>query len=167
MILIMLWMMITLSILFLFLKHPLSFGMILMIQTILISLIGGLLSFNFWFSYILLLIMVGGMLILFIYMTSVASNEMFMFSSKLMMLILLMLSFPWFIIFMDQILLNNNMFITEIMTINDSTPSLPTNKYFNWPNIFSLFIITIYLLVTLIMVVKITNISHGPLRQKF
>jgi len=63
-------------------KHPLAMGLILLIQTIFICLLRGLLIKSFWFSYILFLIFIGGILVLFIYVTSLASNEIFSFSIK-------------------------------------------------------------------------------------
>nr|UAV86095.1 NADH dehydrogenase subunit 6 [Philus pallescens] len=161
------WMMVTLSLTFLFLSHPLSFGLILLVQTLLISLISGLMNQNYWYSYILFLIMVGGMLILFIYMTSIASNEMFKFSFKITTLIMTMFlmwnTMMWIEpMFMDFSTHNFNMTNQEFFNDYSSL-----NKYFNLPNCLTLFMTIVYLLVTLIMVVKITNISYGPLRQKF
>nr|QWB85791.1 NADH dehydrogenase subunit 6 [Philus antennatus] len=161
------WMMMTLSITFLFLNHPLSFGLILLMQTLLISLISGLMNQNYWYSYILFLIMVGGMLILFIYMTSIASNEMFKFSFKILALIMVMFLMLSMLMWIESTVLdlsvhNSNMINQEFF--NNSTSM---SKYFNLPNTLTLYMIIIYLLITLIMVVKITNLSHGPLRQKF
>nr|ARH54127.1 NADH dehydrogenase subunit 6 [Brachyta interrogationis] len=156
-----------LSILFLFLNHPLSFGLILLIQTMMISLTTGMMNFNYWFSYILFLIMIGGMLILFIYMTSIASNEKFKFSYKMMLFIILMSSLLLLIMMlMDSFLINNNMNILELKNLNlNYSYECSMNKYLNWPSNLILFLIMIYLLITLIMVVKITNIEYGPLRQ--
>nr|ALO76629.1 NADH deshydrogenase subunit 6 [Lema sp. LEM01] len=151
-----LMLMILMSILFLYMKHPLSMGMILLSQTLLISMITGLNQLNYWYSYILFIIMIGGMLILFMYMTSVASNEKFKFSSKIFMLMiisfLLMLSFkPEF--------LNLN------MNMNFNNLNFSLNKYFNQPNNLISYLMFFYLLITMIMVTKITKIEKGPLRQ--
>nr|QWB85958.1 NADH dehydrogenase subunit 6 [Philus antennatus] len=161
------WMMMTLSITFLFLNHPLSFGLILLMQTLLISLISGLMNQNYWYSYILFLIMVGGMLILFIYMTSIASNEMFKFSFKILALIMVMFLMLSMLMWIESTVLDlsvHNSNMTNQEFFNNSTSM---SKYFNLPNTLTLYMIIIYLLITLIMVVKITNLSHGPLRQKF
>nr|AND97168.1 NADH dehydrogenase subunit 6 [Theopompa sp. FY-2016a] len=155
----------TLSLTFLFLTHPLSMGLILLLQTITICLISGSLSSSFWFSYILVLIYLGGMLVLFMYVTSIASNELFFYSNKIS---LTLLSLPFFIL----ILYKNN-------------PLLPMNLHENLENIFSLhpmpnsyllkmynqpinlimILIASYLFLTLIAVVKIINIFKGPIRQ--
>nr|YP_009646731.1 NADH dehydrogenase subunit 6 [Gonioctena intermedia]APM86026.1 NADH dehydrogenase subunit 6 [Gonioctena intermedia]AVX29551.1 NADH dehydrogenase subunit 6 [Gonioctena intermedia]AVX29564.1 NADH dehydrogenase subunit 6 [Gonioctena intermedia] len=156
------------SIIFLFLNHPLSFGLILLLQSILISSITGFMNFNFWFSYILFLIMVGGMLVLFIYMTSIASDEKFKFSFKTMMLILIMLMISFMLLFMDNFYYSFLYKMFDSMNQNDFKNNyLSMNKYINFPNNFIMFMMIMYLFITLIMVVKITNIHYGPLRQKF
>nr|QVM79111.1 NADH dehydrogenase subunit 6 [Oxypeltus quadrispinosus] len=165
----MLMMMIINSTMFMFMGHPLSFGLILLIQTILISLFSGMLNFYYWFSYILFLVMVGGMLVLFIYMTSVASNEKFKFSSILTILMILMFLIS-LIMMWNLDTLMNNMFIKPMMIYSQEMPltiNLSMNKFLNWPSNMSLYTIMIYLLITLIMTVKITKIEYGPLRQKF
>nr|AXS66098.1 NADH dehydrogenase subunit 6 [Megacyllene sp. KM-2017] len=155
----------TLSIAFLFLMHPLSFGLILLLQTLCISLMTGMMNYNFWFSYILFLIMVGGMLILFIYMTSVASNESFKLSMKMALLFLFSLMLTTSTLFMDKIYQNMNVINHELVKFSPNNMSL--TKYLNMPNNFVLTMVIIYLLITLIMIVKIVNNEKGPLRQMF
>nr|QWB85854.1 NADH dehydrogenase subunit 6 [Clytomelegena kabakovi] len=155
-----------LSSIFLFLSHPLSFGLILLMQTISISLITGKMNTNFWFSYILFLIMVGGMLILFMYMTSIASNEKFKLSQHLTIYIMLsILLLPMTEIY-KKVQLPLNLKFTEIVQL-PMLEKINLMKFFNTPHITTYTLMIIYLLITLIMVVKITDIKYGPLRQKF
>nr|QWB85906.1 NADH dehydrogenase subunit 6 [Aegosoma pallidum] len=161
-------MMTMMSIFFLCVSHPLSFGLILLLQTLLVSLITGLMNFNFWFSYILFLIMVGGMLILFIYMTSIASNEKFKFSSKLLVMFSLFLVASLLFLIIDQMYTNQFTLTYDLINQNMKlTNSNSFTKFLNTPASLNLTLIIIYLLITLILVVKITNIQYGPLRQKF
>nr|APX39560.1 NADH dehydrogenase subunit 6 [Chrysolina bankii] len=157
------------SMIFMFLMHPMSLGLILLIQTILISSITGMMNYNFWFSYILFLIMVGGMLILFIYMTSVASNEKFKFSFMMMnLIVLVMILFLLLLLFTDQFYYSFYMNMSDMMNQNyTKNYNLSMNKYMNFPNNFIIYMMITYLFITLIMVVKITNYYYGPLRQKF
>nr|YP_010865991.1 NADH dehydrogenase subunit 6 [Panorpa fulvastra]WGT92276.1 NADH dehydrogenase subunit 6 [Panorpa fulvastra] len=161
------------SFIFTQMNHPLAMGLVLLIQTLLICLITGLISKTFWFSYILFLVFLGGMLILFIYMTSLASNEMFNFSSKLTLLTIfvIMISIMMFFI------LDQNMWIfnftnfdmenlTKISFLNTNEDSLNMTKLYNFPTSFMTIMLINYLFLTLIVVVKITNIFYGPLRQK-
>nr|UAM91031.1 NADH dehydrogenase subunit 6 [Holotrichia niponensis] len=153
------------AITFIFLKHPLSMGSILLIQTIIISLSMGFFNLNFWYSYILFLVMVGGMLVLFIYMTSIASNEKFTFSIKILLLVTFLVLIGLFAIaMMDPYFSNiNNLAPMSLNSNNEYTLSL--NKFFNAPLNMMMFLLIIYLLITLIAVVKIVNIKKGPLRQ--
>nr|ARH53841.1 NADH dehydrogenase subunit 6 [Elateroidea sp. AH-2016] len=158
----------SMSMTFIFLKHPLSMGFTLLIQAILIAMITGMLSHNFWFSYILFMIMIGGMLVLFIYMTSVASNEKFLYSNKLMMLMMITIMTIVMLMTIDPL---NSYQISTNLDMNNFKEctmfQLSLSKYMNYPMNMIMISVIIYLLVTLIAVVKITNISYGPLRQKF
>nr|YP_009971835.1 NADH dehydrogenase subunit 6 [Epipedocera atra]QNH68722.1 NADH dehydrogenase subunit 6 [Epipedocera atra] len=157
----------TLGITFLFLNHPLSFGLILLIQTILVALMTGMINNNFWFSYIIFLIMVGGMLVLFIYMTSIASNEKFKFSIKMMYLLATtMISILIIMMIMDNLFSNMTVFNTDL-SAQENGYFLSMSKFINYPENIIIATLMVYLLITLIMVVKITNIEYGPLRQKF
>nr|QWB85841.1 NADH dehydrogenase subunit 6 [Dynamostes audax] len=161
------WLSIVLSTTFLFLNHPLSFGLIIICQTIMISIITGTLNFSFWFSYIIFLIMVGGMLILFMYMTSIASNEKFKLSYPLTLFVTSMILMGLILDTLIDKNLTKMMFKNEYLLNSTNTENLMMIKYFNFPNNLIYIMMIIYLLITLIMVVKITNIKYGPLRQKF
>lgn len=157
----------TISLTFVFLRHPLSIGFTLLIQAILIAIITGLLSHNFWFSYILFIIIIGGILVLFIYITRVASNEKFLYSNKLAIIIITAITTILTIQFFDSIFSYQISINTDITTTNAHTEfQLSLRKYINLPSNWIIISIIIYLLVTLIAVVKITNITYGPLRQK-
>nr|AMH85614.1 NADH dehydrogenase subunit 6 [Pseudogriphoneura sp. ACMJ-2016] len=152
--------------------HPLAMGFMLLIQTLMICLISGLLSKSFWFSYILFLIFLGGMLVLFIYVTSLASNEMFSFSSKIFILsMFLIINFMIIILFiLDKTFLihfskNNEMILFNSMNDLLNENSLNLNKLYNYPTNFVNILLMIYLLITLIAIVKITKLFFGPLRM--
>nr|ALO77095.1 NADH deshydrogenase subunit 6 [Paramarygmus sp. PAR01] len=153
---------ITMTAIFIFMMHPLSMGIILLSQTIIISMITGNLNQNFWFSYILFLIMIGGMLILFMYMTSIASNEKFKFNNKILIIIpatiLMMLIMPKKM----MMSINNN----ETFNFNNSIEFMFTlNKFMNSTMLMILLFLMIYLLLALIATVKITNFKQGSIRQ--
>nr|AMP43713.1 NADH dehydrogenase subunit 6 [Dialysis sp. KW-2016] len=159
------------SLIFIQINHPLTMGLMLLIQTILICLISGLMTKTFWFSYILFLIFLGGMLVLFIYVISLASNEMFYLSKKLIFMSMLIFMCLLIInMILDKSLLiniNNNNEINSISMnksyMNENSISL--NKLYNYPtNMITIMLIN-YLLLTLIIIVKITNIFYGPIRN--
>nr|ALO77610.1 NADH deshydrogenase subunit 6 [Hemipeplus sp. HEM01] len=153
------------SITFLFITHPLSLGVTLLIQTSLVALISGNLSLNFWFSYIIFLIMVGGMLILFIYMTSIASNEKFSLSWNLTFMILIFTSMSIMLYTQNYFLKTNIMNYEQLSILNSMIQNFSLNKYINMPLMIIMMLAILYLLITLIAVVKITSFKYGPLRQ--
>nr|UOU85328.1 NADH dehydrogenase subunit 6 [Cordilura albipes] len=156
------------SFIFMNMMHPLAMGLTLLIQTILICLMSGLMTKTFWFSYILFLVFLGGMLVLFIYVTSLASNEMFSFSLKLMFISFTM--FLMILFFLNKNWLNlSNMETQSISNINSylMENSLPLNKLYNYPTNLLTILLMNYLLITLIATVKITNLFKGPLRPMF
>nr|AFU50257.1 NADH dehydrogenase subunit 6 [Spilopyra sumptuosa]QUB07186.1 NADH dehydrogenase subunit 6 [Spilopyra sumptuosa] len=151
---------------FLFLNHPLSLGLILLCQTITISLMTGLMSPNFWFSYILFLIMIGGMLILFIYMTNISSNEKFKYSQNLMLLNLFFMLIMMLMIYYELNFFNLILNLNE-MNLNFKKINISFSKYFSYPNNMITYMLIIYLFITLIMVSKITKFNKGPLRKNY
>nr|YP_010715708.1 NADH dehydrogenase subunit 6 [Stenopelmatus typhlops]WDE73785.1 NADH dehydrogenase subunit 6 [Stenopelmatus typhlops] len=161
------------AIIFTQLNHPLAMTLLILIQTLLICLITGMISQSFWFSYILFLVFLGGMLVLFIYITALASNEMFNIPTKFLLITTFVLStFIMIFMFIDKsstsIMLSNLDMITMINNMNllnnDSTLSL--TKLYNKPTDFITLLLVMYLFLTLIAIVTITNIFQGPLRQK-
>jgi len=160
-------------ILFIISKHPLGMGLILIFQTLLISLVARINRFNFWFSYILFLIFVGGLLILFIYVISLASNEMFNFSLKILLnKWIFFLVFIFIIYFLDFSLINffnknSDIFKIENLKILNIETNELINKIYNFPRRIITIILIIYLFLCLIAICKIINIFEGPLRPKF
>nr|AOY40017.1 NADH dehydrogenase subunit 6 [Scolytinae sp. BMNH 1040265]AOY40277.1 NADH dehydrogenase subunit 6 [Curculionoidea sp. 2 KM-2015] len=165
-----------LSMAFMFLSHPLSLGGILLVQTCLITLLTGKMYLNFWFSYLLFLIMVSGMLILFIYMTSIASNEKFKIPNNYMLMLSLMIMIIIMAMMKTMNLMDPVVQMTTNITYMNSMPetmeifylnkSFNLNKFFSLPFYKLIIFLMIYLFITLIATVKITGKSMGPLRQK-
>nr|AWB98768.1 NADH dehydrogenase subunit 6 [Anopheles marajoara] len=158
------------SFIFMQMKHPLSMGLMLLIQTFLTCLIASIYVKTFWFSYVLFLIFLGGMLILFIYVTSLSSNEMFSMSFSLTMISLIIFSiFSILFFFIDKSLIEQfitNMEMEKLSNMNNliNENILSLNKMYNFPtNLITLLLIN-YLFLTLLVTVKITKKFYGPLR---
>nr|YP_010033113.1 NADH dehydrogenase subunit 6 [Hemipenthes neimengguensis]QOW39621.1 NADH dehydrogenase subunit 6 [Hemipenthes neimengguensis] len=154
---------------FLQMNHPLAMGLVLLLQTMLICLITGLMMKTFWFSYVLFLIFLGGMLVLFIYVTSLASNEMFTLSTMLMVTTtIVIVSTATIYLFMDKpmmsMMLNNEMMPSSTMHNLIPENILNLNKLYNFPTNIITILLIIYLLISLVATVKITNVFYGPLR---
>nr|YP_010274823.1 NADH dehydrogenase subunit 6 [Capila translucida]UJV31513.1 NADH dehydrogenase subunit 6 [Capila translucida] len=162
------------SLVMFFLKHPLSMGLMILIQTFLICLISGLYIYTYWFSYILFLTFLGGLLILFIYVSSIASNELFKFNffNKMMMMMMMMFSLFFFLLMLFKfnwmnLLINSfnlEKYYNYLIIINNNN-NINLSKLYNKQTYLLMIMMIIYLFITLIAVVKITNIFYGPLRS--
>nr|AQP28602.1 NADH dehydrogenase subunit 6 [Hospitalitermes sp. A TB-2017] len=151
----------TTSLMFTQMKHPMAMGLMLLTQTIMVCLISGTMYKSFWFSYILFMIMIGGMLVLFMYMTSLASNEMFSPSNK--MLMIASITLPILMYTMPTPTNNKEMNTHNTMTENEITTT--TTVMYNQMMGMMTTMLVIYMLLTLIVVVNIINVSKGPLRH--
>nr|QNV11635.1 NADH dehydrogenase subunit 6 [Platyptilia sp. DM741] len=159
------------SIFMIFLTHPLSMGLMILIQTFILSLLTGMMMKTYWFSYILMLTFLGGLLVLFIYVASVASNEMFKFPFKMKILSMIMLIIMMIFILKKNNLIYMNFYLNKEMNnffniffINNEN-KMNLSKLYNNQTYFIMLIMIIYLFITLIAVVKITNIFFGTLRS--
>nr|QNV11653.1 NADH dehydrogenase subunit 6 [Coenosia mollicula] len=160
------------NLIFMNMKHPLAMGLTLLIQTTLVCLLSGMMTKTFWFSYILFLVFLGGMLVLFIYVTSLASNEMFSFSIKLISMTSIIFMLNMIILFFidkNILLMYSNYETLSITNMNSfmMENSLSINKLYNYPNNLMTILLMNYLLITLIAIVKITKMHKGPLRPSF
>nr|QHD26841.1 NADH dehydrogenase subunit 6 [Idaea effusaria] len=166
-------MLLMMSFFLLFMNNPISLGLFILMQTLLLCLLSGMLIKTYWFSYILFLTFLGGLLVLFIYVSSIASNEMFNFSMKnklfIVMMLLVMMILQMYLFknlkwmnFSNNLTDNDNYIYTSFFN-NECKINL--NKLYNNHNFFMMMMLVIYLFITLIAVVKITNIFYGPLRS--
>nr|YP_010401659.1 NADH dehydrogenase subunit 6 [Singara diversalis]UQU69080.1 NADH dehydrogenase subunit 6 [Singara diversalis] len=168
------YLMIFISILLLFLNNPLSMGLMILLQTILICLLSGMLIKTYWFSYILFLTFLGGLLVLFIYVSSIASNELFKpsFNMKMFFIIsfffflLLLITSNYNLFWMN---LSNNADMSNFLSLSlfmNNNNTINLSKLYNNQTFLIMLLMVIYLFITLIVVVKITNIFYGPIRSK-
>nr|YP_009047843.1 NADH dehydrogenase subunit 6 [Lista haraldusalis]AHB23436.1 NADH dehydrogenase subunit 6 [Lista haraldusalis] len=152
------------SLIMFFLNHPLSMGLKILIQTILICSIKGMLIGTYWFSYILFLTFLGGLLVLFIYVSSIASNEMFKFSIKSkynMIMIIYIIIIIMFMLKYNMTNFDKNMEMKSLFNFTlfmNYENNINISKLYNNQTFKLMMMMIIYLLITLIAVVKITNI---------
>lgn len=148
-------------------NHPLAMGLSLLIQTLLLAISTGNLLPTFWFSYILFLVFLGGMLVLFIYVASLASNEIFSVSINLAVIIILSgLIFLIIILTSDFLLLNSPASFLDLLSTDKNLDiyNIFIFKIYNYTNYIITLIIIIYLLLALVIVANIVTIYEGPLR---
>lgn len=151
-------------------------GLIILIQTLLTCIISRIIIKTYWFSYILFLTFLGGLLVLFIYVRRIASNEIFKTSFFiniyliiniciiLLISILLINNLTWINLSNNRLEINN--FFNIFLFFNNEN-KINLSKLYNNQTFLIIIILIIYLFITLIAVVKITNIFYGPLRSSF
>nr|QWC54449.1 NADH dehydrogenase subunit 6 [Macdunnoughia hybrida] len=169
-------MLIMFSIIMMFMNNPLSMGLMILIQTLLTCLLTGMMIKTYWFSYILFLTFLGGLLVLFIYVSSIASNELFNFNFnfKLIFFFIAIMMMIQFIYFNNKNMswmnfsFNSEMndFFNLIMFFNNEN-KINLSKLYNSQTYMMMMMMIIYLFISLIAVVKITNIFYGPLRLSY
>nr|AXI98568.1 NADH dehydrogenase subunit 6 [Pseudoniphargus elongatus] len=153
-----------LSMTFLMGKSPLFLSLIIIVQTITIAIIVNILTLSSWFSFMLLMIYLSGMMIVFIYVSSMASNEFFPLKySKLMAFVILS------IILLTSIFMSNYHPKSDYINILNldltQTTIFKTAKMFAKPLFMMTILLIIYLLLAMIMVVKNSSFSSGPMRS--
>nr|WEV93811.1 NADH dehydrogenase subunit 6 [Herpetogramma luctuosalis] len=166
-------MIIIFSFMMLFLYHPLSMGLMILMQTLLTCLISSIMLSTYWFSYILFLTFLGGLLVLFIYVSSIASNELFKISFNMKIFFIMTITLLLLITIFSMNNLNwmnlniNNLEMKNLMNFlffnNENKINL--TKLYNNQTFLMMMMMIIYLFITLIAVVKITNVFYGPLRS--
>nr|YP_009725908.1 NADH dehydrogenase subunit 6 [Dianemobius furumagiensis]QHQ73105.1 NADH dehydrogenase subunit 6 [Dianemobius furumagiensis] len=143
----------------LMLNHPLSLTIIIIIQSLSICLFISIFTYSSWFSYILFLSFLGGMLVIFIYMTTLASNELMIIPKTPYLIFIFINSLiivQYVSIFPFNPIKNNDKFLEPFDNIN---------QLFMSPNMMIYFLMILYLLITMIAVIKISNFSQGTLRH--
>nr|UJG45394.1 NADH dehydrogenase subunit 6 [Athripsodes cinereus] len=152
----------TMNFLLLFISSPMMIMTTLIIQTISMSLIIGMMNQTFWYSYILFLIIIGGLMILFLYMTSLISNNLYNFNFKKLILIFCL------IISMTLWLYLNNPHPFSYKHSFQLLTHLQFNslmKLYNTQTMTMIILIMNYLFFTLMISTKIINLHYGPLRS--
>nr|YP_010990549.1 NADH dehydrogenase subunit 6 [Zanna robusticephalica]WOW98863.1 NADH dehydrogenase subunit 6 [Zanna robusticephalica] len=148
-------------------KHPISMGSMLIFQTTLLCSTQSLTAKSPWYMYIMFITTVGGLLIMFMYMASIASNEIFKFNIKMMltymmMMIIISIFMKMEIINMKEMMKKDFKFNTQPMNEMKST-----SKFFNF---FKMNLTLTTMLIMFLTLISITNISstfEGPLKKTY
>nr|QZI86071.1 NADH dehydrogenase subunit 6 [Ischnobaenella hainana] len=149
-----------------FMKHPLSMGINLIIQTFIISTYTGLMMNSFWMSYILIIMMMSGMLILFMYMASIASNEKFHNSFKTTFLITSTFTMILIYSFMEDQMTQKKIWSSMKSETLSNDWIVGFLKLFNSHNLWITIFLTLYLFLAMYIISYMINNKEGPLRLK-
>nr|ATF28588.1 NADH dehydrogenase subunit 6 [Exitianus indicus] len=143
----------------LFLKTPMSMGVMLLIQTIMSTLIISKMMNSSWIPMIMFLMFIGGLLILFMYMSSIASNEKFTPNIKMLVILMIMLILP-----MEEMM--NEFQMQNSMEMFLSGESTSMTKIYNKKTMLITIMLFMYMFITMVVVTKVIKIHKGPLRSK-
>jgi NADH-ubiquinone oxidoreductase chain 6 len=127
----------------------------------------GLTAPSFWFSYILFLVFLGGILVLFIYVASLASNEIFRFSTKLFFIITSLLGLITITVLLldpSNIPTINHLYENSSWPVINDILNIFIFKIYGVTNYLLTLLAVIYLLLALIIVANIVSVQEGPLR---
>lgn len=147
-------------------KHPISIGSILIIQTILVSNKIFKESNMSWFAYILFITIIGGIIIIFIYMSRIASNEKFSVTIKQFILMTIIVT-TTIIIIRESSIEQFNKILEKKELIIQKEETIYNIKFFNLNKINLTIITIIILLLTIIIVTNIASTFEGPLKKTY
>nr|QBZ38170.1 NADH dehydrogenase subunit 6 [Purohita sinica] len=148
------------------LKHPISLGSILMIQSIFTSMNMIMMTKNSWYSMILFISFSSGMMIMFMYMASISSNEKFKSSIKMFKLVLIMilmimlLNLDWNLLFEYKINEQN-------ISIQENEEKISMIKTLSFNKINLTIMLTVTILIVLVSISNLINSFEGPLKLTY
>lgn len=139
------------------LRHPLIFALSLFLQTLMVCAL--LSKLSLWLSLILFLVFLGGILVIFIYVTSLRANEQFFFDlSSLLWLIPLLAPLAFHLTTVAPLPMSS------ITSPRDSIPFLIGVNLSSLATPMYLFLV-IYLFLALFLVIDFLNMNKKPLRS--
>nr|UEE83309.1 NADH dehydrogenase subunit 6 [Petalocephala gongshanensis] len=143
-----------------FMTNPVSMGLLLMVYSFLISFLIGKIMLTSWFCIVTMLMMIGGLLVIFMYISSISSNEKFKFN-KLNFIFLFAIFF-----YLDELMMDYQCFdLSELGEYLDLSESFSMVKLYNSSNFLLTLFLIIYLIFTMIVVSFIVKHFKGPLRS--
>nr|WPS67087.1 NADH dehydrogenase subunit 6 [Systasis sp. 1 HHL-2023a] len=155
--------------------HPILMSLILLLMTIFMSISMSMFLSSHWFSYIMFLIMVGGLMILFMYFTSFSNNMKTSFYKKFLSNIitklLLLIWFMFLIMSKKDFIQWYNLNIENMNLMSMNSMNFILNDFYqimymyNFMKNFPSIICMLYLLITLTFIVKMCIYKKLSLRK--
>lgn len=149
--------------------HPITLIILLLFYTSMTCLIISIWKDNFIFSIIIFLIIIRGLLIIFLYFSSLISNEQFKFSIKFFPITIIILNII-IIIYLSPLFLSN-------LCSSSQPPETKNLSYINQPLFYNVtkiylypynnltIICILFLLISLFLIIKICSIKSSSLRK--
>lgn len=133
-------------------SHPISLGVVLIVYSLLMGSIAMVFRVS-WFFYLLVLVFLGGVIVLIIYMRTLSSNEKFTPRGNMINIVPILLTYflRIFLFFNYYYTCKSNLFGSHIFHV------------YNYYNRSLTIFLMVYLLLTLVRVVKLVKFERGPL----
>nr|QUS62617.1 NADH dehydrogenase subunit 6 [Unkanodes sapporona] len=147
-------------------NHPISMGSLLMIQSMLTSLLTILFTKNSWYSMILFVTFSSGLMIMFMYMSSISSNEKFYWSMKLTTLTVLILSI-FILTKMDYNFLFKHKWTEQLLNFEENEEKKTISKIISSNKILLFYNVTLLILISLVSISNLINSFEGPLKMTY
>nr|YP_009500724.1 NADH dehydrogenase subunit 6 [Homotoma ficus]AWU48945.1 NADH dehydrogenase subunit 6 [Homotoma ficus] len=141
-------------------SHPLVMSILLLMQTIIISISTRIMCNSSWMSYTMFMIMAGGMMIIFLYTTSICSNQQFSKLEVKMPILYTLVTSPLIIMQHSIFFKLENISLINLYSKEFFKMFLPMNFYS------SMFVFS-FLMLTLIITINVLNFNSGPMRKKY
>nr|DAZ91313.1 TPA_asm: ND6 [Baikalogammarus pullus] len=153
-----------LSIFFVLSKTPITSAFLVALHALLVAIYTYTAMLTSWYSFILVMVYIGAMMVIFAYVSSLASND-FLF---------LKISWPWlalsalaFLTSSFTLISSPGMLKTPLTHTNFSDPDLTSLSIYKTYGVYTLpltVFLVLYLLIVLIVVAALTSNSKGPLK---
>nr|AFI13783.1 NADH dehydrogenase subunit 6 [Diuraphis noxia] len=143
-------------------KSPLSSNLIILIQTLSLTLMINLINKTSWISFMIFILYIGGLMIIFLYISSIAFNELNInknFKNLIYKLIFIILVLMYFKMSLNL----NNMNYENKFMFEDNFYML---NMFILPNNLMMYMIMFILFFMLILIIWMLKINKGPIGQK-
>nr|ANE20371.1 NADH dehydrogenase subunit 6 [Aphis glycines] len=143
-------------------KSPLSSNLIILIQTLVLTLMINMINKTAWISFMIFILYIGGLMIIFLYISSIAFNEFNINKNYKNMLFKLML-LTMFIFYFKLYFNMENFYYENKFFFEDNFNLL---NMFMMPNNLMIYFIMLILFFMLILIIWMLKINKGPIRQK-
>nr|YP_010334247.1 NADH dehydrogenase subunit 6 [Crematogaster matsumurai]UNH90056.1 NADH dehydrogenase subunit 6 [Crematogaster matsumurai] len=151
--------------------HPIYLIILLMFYSLMTCFLMSMWSSNFMYSIMIFLIMISGILIIFLYFSSLISNEQNKISWSPYLLSNLLLNFIFLIFIYSKKYtymypsMSTSLNLSPLYTSNLTPQFLNIMKIFIYPNNYMTLISMFYLLTSLFIIIKICSLKSSSLRK--
>nr|AXA45360.1 NADH dehydrogenase subunit 6 [Mitromorpha fischeri] len=142
-------------------SQPLSLGLVIMLSTLVMCIISGILVSQ-WYSFILFLIYVGGLLVMFAYVAALSPNVLFGKGTPLIFFTMVLILF---MVFFSLYPFTDLSFLEYLSLLSDQKCLKMYGAELVSPQMASILIgLGLVLLINLVVVVKVCYYQHASLR---